>query len=106
MSELIAENCDAVKNQAIIHKCDEKQLQDMIIDCNENRFVLVLLTSNGFRNHGYDRFVKLLSFAEFSIHIALLDQRDLMGASPVEWATRGFNANTGGMLAKELKHCF
>jgi hypothetical protein len=76
----------------------------MIDFCNQNLHTCVLLTANGHRKQGYPAFIELLKSAESAIHIALVDPADLKRVCKNEWATRGFNANSGKMLAEELNN--
>jgi beta-N-acetylhexosaminidase len=102
VSKLIGEECNAVVKSELVYQNEEQRFQEVLRECNVRHLTCVLLTRNGFRDHGYDRFVKFLNTAKLSIHIALLDPADLQGGSPTEWATRGYNSSTCRLLAREL----
>ncbi len=99
---IIADNCKSVVHTGVIYQCDAERLKAIIKICNRENLTCTLLSSNGFINPGYPDFVKLLKNSDSSLHIALLDQRDLSGECTIEWATRGCNAATGRMLAQQL----
>ncbi len=58
--------------------------------------------ANGYRRQGYAKFINVLQSAKSAIHIGLINPDDLKQTCPNEWVTRGFNACSGKMLAKEL----
>jgi beta-N-acetylhexosaminidase len=97
-------HCKNMVGTELFYSCDDLKLKAMIDFCNQNLHTCVLLTANGHRKQGYPAFIELLKSAESAIHIALVDPADLKRVCKNEWATRGFNANSGKMLAEELNN--
>ncbi len=102
VSRIISGECSLIEKSVINFKCNMEELNDIVILCNENRSTCVLLTYNGHRNENFDDFMKVFQKIKSGVHIALLDKKDLKKSCQNEWVTRGFNAFTGKMLAREL----
>ncbi|MCG8336547.1 MAG: hypothetical protein MJE63_18725 [Proteobacteria bacterium] len=98
----ILAHSDRVVDKTIISFQDTEKLNRIIEACNSSGTTLLMLTANGKLSKKFKSFIKILKAAKSSIHIALLHPADLCGICDQEWATRGYNACTGKMLAIEL----
>lgn len=102
VTEQIKKKCTTLyENKIILHDEKDEFIHHINI-ANKSHCTILLLTANGFRQDSYTELISQLKKAESSIHIALLDSKDLSGFADHEWATWGFNAWTGKMIAENL----
>ncbi len=102
LADQIMADSSCIMDKTLIHHCDRSQLDTVIDSSNGSGVTLLILTANGRRLEGYNQFIQGLKKSKCAIHIALLDSADLQGNCGNEWATHGYNACTGKMLAIEL----
>jgi len=102
VTEQIKQNCPNLYAQETIFENEIKEFIHHIHLANQQGCTLLLLTANGFRLDNYPDLISQLKNANSSVHIALLDSKDLSGLADQEWATWGFNSWTGKMIVENL----
>ena len=100
---ILRQQCSFIAAGMRVLKNDMQAVQAAFAKARERRWTPVVLTANAFRQKQYNELAEFFKTLDDTIHIALLDRRDLCGVAANEWATWGYNGMTGFALAEELE---
>lgn len=102
VTDQLLAHCRGIVSSTVMTNVEGQALEQLVAAADADGMTCVFLSADGYRTKGFDRICHYLEAANGVIHIALLDPSDLGKRFHLEWATRGFNACTGRMLADEL----
>jgi hypothetical protein len=102
VAEQLLNSLGSIQQHRTIFDCDLSIVEHIIQEVNQSKLTLILITANAFRRDRFSSFLQGLSRAESTVHISMLDDRDLTGNLDNEWTPWGFNNWTATALAQEL----
>ncbi len=91
-----------IKSEEVTHIGDAANLKLICETANQQKLLLVLLTSGAWIQNEYEQMMSCLKISECSLHIALMEEQDLTGFAHREWCTRGYCKLSGQVLGEEL----
>ncbi len=102
VAEQLLKTVKTMRQHKILSDCSLETIEEIVKTANSCHLTVILITANGYRLAGYWPFIEKLKKAHSSVHISLMDERDLCGELDNEWVTWGYNSWTAAALAREL----